>query len=284
MKKEYKANLLIIGAPKCGTTSLVDWLIQHPEIGLEGNEKELFALIDEDNSLSEMEREYKINSSDEKIRVDGTVHYLYQKRALNYFLNNDSVRAIVVVRDPIDRLRSAFNFTKYSHSAVSESYSFEAYAKDLIGKNYRSIERNFDSLHSDVAISELKYGRYEEYISQWAVMKDRFLIVGFDDLKNNNSLVVDEIFSWLNLDASDVEYDISNESYVPRYRAINRFVKYLARQVPVLRQIKILRSVYAKFNHSKVKPGSDISEEVLNDLKEYYKNDIDFVKRVRLHG
>ena len=86
-------NIILAGAPKCGTTSVFDYLNGHPEI-CASSVKETYYLMDEDYSLA---GEYNIHehglkgyehyfshcrSAAGKLRLEATPDYLYQMTPL----------------------------------------------------------------------------------------------------------------------------------------------------------------------------------------------------------
>jgi hypothetical protein len=277
----YNANLLIIGAPKCGTTSLADWLLQHDQIVLEGAEKELFYLMDEDDPLVDMGRSNISNKDCGTYRLDGTVHYLYQRAALDYYLDNDDVKAVVVLRDPVERLKSAYKFVKYSHSSIKDDYNFDQYAADLLDGNVKNIECNYSGVHKKTAFKELEFGLYSRCIDKWREKPGSLFLIGFNDIKNRPDVVMHQLYDWLKLPSNDTIYEVKNESYVPKSPLINKLSKALARKVPYLRNLDYLRAIYTKVNSSEVKPNAELSELSSSRLIDFYSEEIMFLKELR---
>lgn len=100
-----KPNLFIIGAPKCGTTSLAGYLGQHPDVFLSRYKEPRFFNKDFGDcrdidlqayeSLYESERAYKYY-------LDATPCYLMSEVALNGIKNYaEDPRFIVMFRDPV---------------------------------------------------------------------------------------------------------------------------------------------------------------------------------------
>jgi hypothetical protein len=279
---EYNANLLIVGAPKCGTTSVADWLLQHDEIVLDGVEKELFYLMDKDDLLVNFGRSSAPNKASGTYRLDGTVHYLYQRAALTYYLKNEDVKAVVVLRDPVERLKSAYKFVKYSHSSVKKNYSFEQYVTDLLDGNIRNVEANYLGVHKKTAFKELEFGLYSKYIPLWKKKSGRLFLIAFDDMKNRPDEVMHELFQWLSLSKNETKFEVKNESYVPKSALVNKFSKLLARKFPFLRELDYLRALYANVNSSRVKPDVELSQVTQERLVEFYLEDIKFLENLRL--
>lgn len=114
--KNVLPNLLIIGAQKCGTTSMHNYLSQHPEIFM-SDQKELNYFIDS-HAWGNWRKGlpwYKDQFSGEKkysVRGESSVSYSRWDLALEAAekIHNtlNEVKFIYIIRDPIDRLISAY--------------------------------------------------------------------------------------------------------------------------------------------------------------------------------
>src|ERR1700733_8619605 len=127
--KDNLVNLFIVGAAKCGTTSLYEYLNQHPEIYMcpvkephffsnkvENLNKDLYRApepgkkyhtkvikdIDVYTSLFDDGAAYKI-------RGEASPSYLWDSDvAQKLYQYNPNAKIIIILRDPIDRLVSAY--------------------------------------------------------------------------------------------------------------------------------------------------------------------------------
>lgn len=265
-------NLLIPGVPKAGTTSLFDYLVQHKNIDYFGKEKETFHLMDERHPLRK--ELGTVSASVARYRVDATVHYMYQKRALDYFKNNIDCKAIFIFRDPIERLRSAFSFIKYSHSAMEKNYTYNNYIEDLLVNGDRA-RKKITTFHLATAMQELENGLYYKYFKKWVdVDKDRCMVLDFDDLRENPGQLYQSVLKWLDLPVDlSVNFDKKNQTFKPKSGTLNKCVKIISRNYPFLRDSKSLRYFYnltnVPFNNSE-----QLSSKLKGQLKEYYKIDM----------
>lgn len=98
-------NLFIVGAPKCGTTSLSSWLGGHPEIFLPTVKEPHYFNDDMTYRLCKSRKYYSqlYQSADRHaFRIDASTWYLYSQTAIHRI--NDSVpnaKVIVCLRDPV---------------------------------------------------------------------------------------------------------------------------------------------------------------------------------------
>src|SRR6476620_1237476 len=106
-----KPNLFILGAPKCGTTSMAYYLSQHPEIFVSPYKEPHYFNLDSEYRFTFSEKQYLENfknaTSFHKYLVDASVWYLYSKVAVDEILKyNPESKFIVMLRNPVDMFYS----------------------------------------------------------------------------------------------------------------------------------------------------------------------------------
>lgn len=141
-----KANLLIIGAQKCGTTSLHYYLSQHNNItGSDPKEVDFFSYdLNYAKGSIWYHRHFAKNN---KYLLDSSVEYMYipncWKRILKY---NPDTKIIAILRDPIDRAYSAYNMYK----KLNEGHGLKYYENHIKGQSIYLKKRMLDVLkHPD---------------------------------------------------------------------------------------------------------------------------------------
>ena len=101
-----KPNFFILGAPKCGTTSLSTWLSDHPDIYMSPTKEPHFFNTDHKRFLNSLEGyERLFAGADDRYRAVGeaSVWYLYSTVAVKNILKySPEARFIVMLRNPID--------------------------------------------------------------------------------------------------------------------------------------------------------------------------------------
>ncbi|MEO0628823.1 MAG: hypothetical protein AAFY91_17640, partial [Bacteroidota bacterium] len=132
--------LFIGGAPKCGTSSLFNQLASWPGMN-PSQPKETFYFIDRENPL--LNSRYNIHHSnvmgfrhffpDEPgIKLEGTTHLLYQSNQNTNIQELGRVKIIFILRDPVQRLRSSFEYTENNLSRFKRKISFSDFAELLL--------------------------------------------------------------------------------------------------------------------------------------------------------
>lgn len=98
-------DFFIIGAPKCGTTSLYEWLRTHPNIYMPVKEPGYYSrdLVDVPFGKQDYLNFYRDCPSSEVLIGEATPKYLYSSNALREIVQDrPGARAIVLLRNPVD--------------------------------------------------------------------------------------------------------------------------------------------------------------------------------------
>lgn len=179
-------NLLVIGAHKCGTTSMHDYLDQHPEISM-SRTKELNFFVDCMNWKYGLDW-YASQFEENKVIGESSVMYSRHPRgggmAQRIHETLPDVKLIYMVRDPIDRIMSHY--------------------VDVVDE-LREM-RPFDEVVAAVD-NENEYlgtSRYHYQVSQYLKHYDRnrILIVLLDELKSEPQQTMRRVFQFLGVDDS----------------------------------------------------------------------------------
>lgn len=210
-------NFLIIGAAKSGTTSLANYLNQHPQVFIPPNNKEPnFFILEglklpfysgpvDSETLYEKIFKYSVTDLDsyralfdyvsqETAYGEASVPYLYfpqaAKRIKKYIPN---VRMIVILRNPVDRL--------YSHYLmVRENYLLESLSLlDAIEQEGNRIRNNWGWDWHYVRMG-MYYGQIKYYFNHFS--KEQFKIVLYDDYCTNPTVILKDIYRFIDVDDS----------------------------------------------------------------------------------
>jgi hypothetical protein len=104
-----KPNFFIIGAPKCGTTSLFNYLKTHPDIFLASIKEPGYFATDRFRRVFDEESYFKLFERAKKYKVVGeaSTKYLYSEVAVKNILEfNPDSKFIVMIRNPADMFES----------------------------------------------------------------------------------------------------------------------------------------------------------------------------------
>src|SRR5581483_10303187 len=101
-----KPDFFILGAPKCGTTSLAAWLAEHPDIYMSPEKEPHFFNTDHKRYVTALEGYERLfeGASDRHAAVgEASVWYLSSEDAVaNILAYNPAARFIVMLRNPVE--------------------------------------------------------------------------------------------------------------------------------------------------------------------------------------
>jgi hypothetical protein len=269
-------NLIIAGVTKAGTTSLFSYLSQHPDIGASKVKETCYFLPYRYNEPMKSIDQYALqfdHLSNKRYVMESTPGYFYggMRMAKKIDETLPSVRIIILLRDPVERLISFYGFKK-AMLDLDKSITFEDYIYQCINIDDSEIEARKNSTWYGV-----QGGRYEKHIDDWLdVFDGRIKVVFFDDLRDNRSFLLKDIFSWLKLNDSmfeQLKFGVENKTVQYKNKEMQRFALWankkgerIFRQYPYIKTL--LRNGYRKLNSSKTK--EVISSELRNQVKTYY--------------
>ncbi len=155
-----KINLMIIGAPKSATTSLLRYLEQHPLICTH-SEIEMNAFINNEEYAEGDERfvsrYFKFNSLNQ-VLVGKSAGLMYNNVAMQRLkTHNSSMQLVVLLRNPIDRAYSAFLWARRRGWEESDSFT------DAIKMSPASYS---DDVLREGSCQYLEYGHYVTYLER----------------------------------------------------------------------------------------------------------------------
>lgn len=183
-----KPNFFILGAPKCGTTSLATWLAQHPQIYLSPVKEPFFFDTDLRRwrrlSLSRYEELFVSASSSHVAVGEASTTYLYSRDAVPQILTYASdPKFIVCLRNPIEMAQS-FHQDRYFdleevHASFEEAWSLQDARRAGQHIPPRCIEPT-NLLYTDRCLLGLQV---ERLLSR--VCRSRVLFLLLEDMQNN---------------------------------------------------------------------------------------------------
>ncbi len=272
-------NLLIIGVFKAGTTSLFHYLNQHPQVcGPTKKETHFFSpIVFKNEALGNLDdyKKFFSNCQNEKYILEASPSYFYGGDQLISIFKNTlppKHKVILVIRDPIDKFISNYNFIK-SRAVIPQEETIETFLDKCIEE-----DKKYDDIRIDTYSNTLKECRYAQYLKKWLneYSKEDMYICFFDDFKNSKELMIN-ISKWLNIDEEfyeDFSFTIENKTVHPKFPGLHKhFVSINKRYENFFRKNhnlkKRLRSIYFLFN--KRKSENSIPQTVEEKLTQIYK-------------
>lgn len=235
-------GFIIIGAQRCGTTSLYNYLVMHPSV-LPAFTKEVHYFDLNFYRGSDWYRAHFPCSlrkyynrrifKTPLITGEASPYYIYHPHTPNrMFQLIPGVKLLVLLRNPVDRA-----YSHYHHEVRLgiETLSFkEAIKKEeerLSGEVEKMLkDENYNSFNHQ-HYSYLSRGIYIEQLKVWMDLfpRNQILILRSEDFYNNTSTVWDQVLNFLNLPSSELpDFRKYNYGNYPRLDAAMRehLIKY----------------------------------------------------------
>lgn len=268
-------NTFIIGAQKAGTTSLYDWLGQHPDVYAPQEIKDYHFFSNDsifEKGISHFEKFYLKNT--EEVKIHGGVNYLYNhnvaaKRIYEY---NPDAKIIICLRNPVKRAVSAY---KYFVRILKESNTFEKAIELEKNNKITGIDKNH--------FTYIEHGKYLNQIIEFHryFNSDKVKILLFEELTDSSKsqLLMNDLSKFLEIENYNYSFTHMNKSATPKLKWINNIIrgeskiKKIKELIPLQLKRKVLKVIEEK-NISDEALKIEISEEMIEMLENEYHMEI----------
>ena len=287
-----KPNFIIAGFPKCGTTSLHQYLSEHPEIFMP-EQKELhfftFKILSKlkNGPKDELVKETQINSSEKYLSYfqnvkkeiaigdasPSYINYPSEFLKIKKYLNDPKV--IIILRDPINRAYSNYLHLKREHR---ETMSFE----DAIGAEDERIKNKY----SDFWYYKFNSTYYQKIVKAKTTFSN-VLILTIEELDKDPIITMKKVYKFLGVNNNFSFKTISEKFNVGGNYKKNFATKIIFQPSKFKNRIKrlvqptsflkiILMRITSIF---KSKP-EKIDQNLIEELKNYFKDDVENLKKL----
>ena len=275
-------NLLIVGAAKSGTTSLHNYLNQHPEVFM-CNPKEPHFLINKEIGLKRILvgiddfQEYEklfFAGKENKYRGESSVMYLmYPDIVIPKIkeLFGDETKIIIMLRNPVDRAYSGFQHVKRYN--VNETSTFEK-AWEI------SEERYFSNTVITPASRYQELGLYYNQVKSYFGKLQYVHVIIYDDYKADFKGEMHKVFDFLAIDKININIEERHmigdwqwendrmKKIMIKKNSLRSFLKII---IPFKSLRKMLR---IKIKQSTTNKVLEMKKETRQMLQEFYKEDV----------
>ena len=277
-----KIDAFIIGSYKAGTTSLKNYLSEHPEI-VSHPQLELDSFFGGDINESEVKLKMKKQfqyDKEPKIILGKNTSFYRNTNILNSIKNyNSSSKIIFIVRNPAERAYSSWKMEK-ERTGIKEDFN------DI----FKAIEDQESSFIYNSCYLAGLYGKYYSIITE-IFEKENIKLIKYENLILNPLEVCQECFDFLKVDNSfepNVKI-IHNKSYKPKNKFLTGLIKSLSSKNNLPKRIirKVLpynsfikiKSTLRNMNQSKTTfPSLDAQTKM--KLLKFYASDILLLEKI----
>ncbi|MCB1755466.1 MAG: sulfotransferase domain-containing protein [Gammaproteobacteria bacterium] len=283
-----KPNTFIVGAPKCGTTALSEYLRAHPQVFV-SSPKEPHHFVYEDmpkkskyNDLDKYLELFKEAGDQHKIIMEASVWYLFSEKAIEKIHAFDPAsKIIIMLRRPDEMVYSMHNQAVITFNDDILDFT-QAWQSSLNNKKRAS----YPKLCKEPRL--LDYNKIANYSAQIENVlkffpKSQVFIIFYDDFKANTESVFSDTLSFLGIEQVPLgKFEKINKNRTIKNRVLGRFIKEppqfmlkLASKIKTLlgiRKLGILSRLSA-LNSVETKR-AELPEAVRLDIVNHYRSDI----------
>ena len=295
-------NFFVVGAGKCGTTTLYHILFQHPEIFMSPiKEPNYYATDIKPEEFSEQfvtlqkrknldlnayldgpmtervflyyvtkEEDYKKlfkNVKNEKAIGEISNSYLFSKVAAQNLKNAiPDAKIIIILRNPVERMTSHYKANLRDGKTIRPFYEEVTY-------DYSKSRKGWGITHG-----YFEMGQYADQVERFLQIfdRDKIKVLWFEDLKKDSSRVAKEIFSFLGV-STDVKIDPEERQHLstePRNKKLVYFLSQKGLKKPALRMFpkswhEPIKNIFFSKNNSFF-----LEPEDKKKLQAFYHDDI----------
>lgn len=278
-----KPNTFLIGVQKAATTSVFNWLGEHPEIcaPLAMKDLEFFtrASFYEEKGVDFLLKHYKNCNRHQKIKIQGSVHYIFFEDALKRIKSfNPEAKFILILRQPVERAISGYKYAiKFNYENLSFKDAVEKEAQRIQSEDLRIISECTYVSHGYYAYQIKRFLKYFE--------KSQLKILLYEDVKDSPEKITKELYEFLGVDPEfKPKFKAHNKTGSLKSKRLQKFFfgdhlikKILVRMISSIiseEQVAKLRWKLIHINTSNKEDKYEISQDLINRLSANFEADI----------
>lgn len=208
-QREKRPDFFIVGAPKCGTTALYEYLAKHPQVFLpHENIEQKEPLYFGSDIVYRLPRTTKdqylalyAGMKDEKRAGEASVMYLSSRKAaeeIHAFCPDALI--IIMLRNPVDMMYSLHSQALYTADEDIEDFeeALNAESDRRMGRRIPRTNKLLNVLfYRDVARYAEQVERYQKTFG-----KENVYVIIFDDFKKDTAAVYESVLNFLGVDST----------------------------------------------------------------------------------
>jgi hypothetical protein len=272
-------NLFVIGAAKCGTTSLAYYLSQHPQIFMTKlKEPHYFSRVRPSGVFAHAipvvsnERDYLdlfVGSAQFRYRGEASTSYLWSPEAVGRIADHcPDARIVAVLREPIARLYS--HYLNEVREGVETRPVEQAVREDC---EFRAGRWGVHHLYVECGLYSRQLARYLDEFP-----REQIMVLFQEELRDHPVEVLTRLMTFLGLDPRPVaQFDLTprNTYRAPRYGLLGQVRASPLARTAYRRMVPVaVRMVLRERLMFRKAPKPPLPEDALNFLRDLYSEEL----------
>ena len=228
---EPKPNFFIVGAPKCGTTSLHEYLQHHPDVYMPYYKEPHFFGSDLDGSRFRQFRGqpgkylklFRDVRGEQRIGESSPWYLVSQQAAQEIHSYDPDARIIIMLRNPVDMMYSMWSQFRYSGNEQIEVFE-DALAAETQRRQGQRIRR---AAHCITGLHYRHMTHFSDQVQRYynEFGRDQVMVIIFDDFRADTARVYSEALAFLGLDTSvEVNFGVRNPNKEVRLAWLQKLI------------------------------------------------------------
>lgn len=280
-----KPNFFLIGAPKCGTTSVATWLADHPQVFFSRHKEPHHFNTDHKWVITPKRQDYERlfeEATHQHLAVgEGSVWYLHSQRAVPSIEQySTNPKYIVCVRNPVEMA-----YSLHEQQIVSGNEHIVDFAEAWFRSSARLRGEMVSAWCREPV--HLSYGhvcllgtQLERLFSQ--VPRERVHVIMLEDIRREPRSEYRKLLDFLGVrDDGRTEFPVVNAAKARRSMAVRRIVQLLGglkRGLGMTRGLGVLNAIDKTNVRYRERP--TMTPDIRAQLQEYFREDITLLARL----
>ncbi len=273
-----RPDFFIVGAPKCGTTSLYAYLASHPQVFMPENKEPCFLAKDFSCSLyPQTEEDYLkmfVGAEAHQKMGEATSTYLYSRTAAEHIKRfNPEAKIIVLLRDPVEMIQALHQQRLFEGAENIQEFEAALEAEAERSKGQR-IPKGFS--WPQAYLQYRAFGTYAEQLARYFERFDRSSVhvIWFEDFTMDTPRCFAGVCEFLGISREhSPDYEVHNpnkrwKSLLVRDLMLSAPARLLRRNLPAFLR-RGLKQVVVKEGRR-----APLAEQVERALRDYYAADL----------
>lgn len=270
-------DAMIVGVEKAGTTSLLRYLSEHPEIASH-EVMEMPYFVNNDiyrNGWKQSFKDYFNTGIGQKIILAKSVGCMYWNHVPErLYQHNPNLKLIAVLRNPVDRAYSAYWYAL--QMGREDKMTFE---EAILAENERLKTESDYHLRYHAYLHRGLYGLQLNHLLKF-FKPDQIKIIAYEKFIENPTETVNSLFNFLDLNIVKVNTTIRHNE---TSRERNQTITWLERQNPVIRKgisaflpVNLknkIKSLLERTNHKQSQKIPSIDARFKSQLIKFFEDD-----------